>query len=176
MGAGKIHGQRKGAHQSDAERPVAIAALAEAVGQVQGQRPDQVELLFHRQRPGVQQGQGAGFRCKVLAQFLEIVDVAQAHQGGQPALGKDVVGIADIEGRDHQEGDRGHQQEQGHQSADTAGVKIAKPEGAFFKRPLQKLGDHKPGNDKEHIHTDKTAGDAGNLIVIENHQDNGQRT
>ncbi len=81
VGAGQVHRQRKGAHQSDAERPVAVTALTEPVGQVQGQGPDQVELLFHCQGPGVQQRQGAGFRGEVLAQFLEIVDVAQAHQG-----------------------------------------------------------------------------------------------
>ena len=55
VAAGHVDRQRKGGHQGNTEWPVGVAAFAEAVGQVQGGRPEQIELFLHGQRPGMQQ-------------------------------------------------------------------------------------------------------------------------
>ena len=118
----------------------------------------------------MQQRQTTGLRGEILAQFGEIVEVADAHQRGQPALGEDVVVVADIERRNDQEGDRGHQQKGRHQAADTARVKIAEAEAAFVHLTGQQAGDHETRDHEEHVDADKAAADARKLKVVNDYQ------
>src|SRR5690606_20316239 len=111
---------------------------------------------------------------EILVEFAEVIEVAQAGQRRQPALGENVVVLVQVVGRDHQEGAGGCQQEGRDQAANAPRIEGAEAERAFVQRAHQQLGDDMPGNNEEDVDTNESAGDAGKLVMIGNDQNDGQ--
>ena len=124
----------------------------------------------------MQERQRLCLRGEVLVELIEVVEVAHANQRGQPALGERVVILVKIERRDHYKGGTRHQQKYWHQSAYTPRIKSAEAECAGCHRTGYQLCDDEPGDHEEYIDTDEATGDAGELVVVENDEDDRERS
>ena len=144
--------------------------------QHQEQRPEQVELLFRRERPGVQQRQFVGRGGKVFMQLAPVLDVGDRQQRVRAFLGK----VEEHQGRTPQRAqhigeDDGEDQRRknpprpahvGVRQGETAAVDIAQDVAA----------DQIAGNNEEDVDPDKAAVDAADLEMEERDDDDRDRT
>ncbi|GEM_PF-6839224 len=161
------HGERR--QQPTRPRP----ALTPAQPHEEQQREDQVELLFHTQRPGMQERIEFSAGREVIVLLAGQHDVAQADQRGPAGLVELLIAPrAGNKQRRQHEGRHQHHQQRRQQAQHATPVEI---EQHRTQRCLgargQRLADHEAGYHEEQVHTGEAAGQPRRVDV---EKDDGQ--
>ena len=138
------------------------------------QRPDQVELLLHRQRPRVQQRRRGRRLVEVVRVDQDEVPVAHVEQRGERVEAQRAVRPLRHDDRREERHEEQHQQQRRQQAAGPAG-----PERAELDRqglaPLadEQRGDEEPRQDEEGVDAHEPAVHVRDAAVEHHHGDHG---
>ncbi len=159
-------GRGEGDGHGDGQAHLAPGSAGRPEQEEEDRGPNQIELLFNGQRPGVLQGRGRGELGEVRLVGVNGVPVAHVEQRGQGVAPQrrqvdQPVGAAAAElgVDDHVDPDAGHHQEEGRE--ETLGP--APPEGGQVQRrrrhPFleQQRGDEEAREDEEEVDTEVAA-------------------
>ncbi len=163
---------RRQAQGQDRPQPEQPAPAALAMDQEEHDRGEDVELLLHRQRPGVQQRLGVGGGGEI-ARGLPEIEIGDEGAGRDQALAEiDQV----VRQQDHQAGDRGHQGHGGigrEDAADALEIEVGDAELAFGDIGQDAAGDDVAGDDEEDVDPGEAAGQAAQAEVVSQHRQDG---
>ncbi len=149
----------------------------EQPGEEDRDREREVELLLHRQRPGVQQHAGAGLVAEVVdvlgAPEEEVRHETRGSRGRSRRLLLGAGGCGDEVAEDqHPDQHRGLGRDQ---AARATGVERAPPDAARLGVLVhEQPGDDVAGDDEEEVEADVGALEAGHLRVEAHHHDGGR--
>jgi hypothetical protein len=176
----EIHRDRR-AGDGDAEREGAQAERRKQQDPAPAQRTrayhhqhrnEEIELLLHRQRPGVQQRLEGAHRGEVVAGYPPEVDVGHRRRRGHQGPGH-----GDQIGRQQQGGrcDRGDDQsdeQRGGNAADAPVVEASDRHLPRFDVAGQLPRDEKARDDEEHVDPDEAAGKPRHAAMEQQHSQN----
>ena len=162
------HGKQAQAHPTPAR--------AACPGQEQ-QREQQVELLFHAQRPGMGVGIEFGLGREIIVADQRQYPVAEAEERHQPGL---VTGLAEPGlGNEQHAGNGGQQQAADQRRCDAADTARIEAQHRLPQRqrwqPVHRRADHETGNDEEHIYASEPARQPGRVQVEHDDGQHGNR-
>ncbi len=169
--------QRAGRDQRHQQQRPHAAAAAAVPGQQQ-QREQQVELLFHAQRPGMRIRIELGLRRKIIAAGSGQHPVAEADEGHPPGLGAGLAqpGVGDEQAAG-QRGDQQAGQQRRRDAAHAPRVELREHAAAAGRRQaLQRGADHETGNHEEHIDAGEPARQPGRIQVVGDDRQHCERT
>ncbi|MNO97385.1 hypothetical protein D3C76_890910 [compost metagenome] len=135
----------------------------QAIQQHDEQRPDDVELFFDTQRPGVQQRRFAGIGGEVVTVLDPDIDIRNAQQRQQGAdVEPDQVDRRQDEGAgDHRR--QQHRRQRRHDAVDAALIKALQRERIALDLGKHLGRDQETGDDKEDVNADEAAGQQAGL-------------
>ena len=142
--------------------------------QIQVTWEQQIELLFNRQRPSVQQWlfRGGSGPVSRLAPEMEIGDESCRREQAYPIAHQRVRKENHTRGN----GDNGEHRKQGREdSADATLIKSEDGERALLHFAPDEVRDQKPGDDEEDIDPDEPAGERRDLVMKEHHRQDRDR-
>jgi hypothetical protein len=137
----------------------------------QQQRPDDVELLLHREGPEVLDRGGGDVLGEVVHRAVGQAPVHEVERRGDDVLAGDLPPVLrQDEAREHR-GDDQDDARRGEQTFGAPGVEGDQRDGAAaVELGEQQSGDQEPGDDEEDVDADETAGQVGQPGVVEQHQ------
>ncbi len=160
-------------HQRQGRQPGHVAPAGQPRDRQHHEREGQIELLFHRQRPGVQQGRGLGGGGGVVAQRLGDPDVGQEsdHRDRDRDQLVEVGGKQDDRpGQQHQ---RQHGVEGGKDPPDAALVEACQRKAPASDLLGDLAADQEAGDHEEDVDAAEAAAEARGAEVIEHHRHDG---
>ncbi|CCC96900.1 protein of unknown function [Azospirillum baldaniorum] len=129
-----------------------------------GKGKDDVELLLHPQRPGVEKR--VHLRRVLEVTGLQIIDdVGREQRGRRKVLGKALQLLGRQQKQGERRGDRQRREQGGKDSADAADIEVGEGEGAALRVVQNDRADEVAGNHEEHIDADVSAAEQGKLRV-----------
>ena len=165
--------RRKGQRGGDGEQQPG-ALRRDAPGQQHQQRDDEVELLLHAERPGMQQRFGFGGRVEIAGGAREVDIRDGADRAGQaPGIILEFDRQAVEIGQNA--GDQEHDEQGGQDAQDPSLVEVPERERSLADVRIDHAADQISRYDEEDIDADEAARKAGNAGVVEQHRNNGER-
>jgi len=158
--------------QEDPPEAQADPAREVPVQEGQGDGEEEVELLFHPQGPGVQQGADLGG----VSEVASLDDPPEVDVGQKQGLGDQrPAQVLEVFRKQDQGGAQGHEGRQDHQGrgqpAHAALPEVQEREGPRAVRLEQQAGDQEAREDEEDVHPDVAAREAQFGVVEEDGQD-----
>ena len=175
LGVGPVEAEAERGPREDHDDEAHPADREEASRQQEDQRPQQVELLLHAQRPVVQERRGQ-LRGEVVGRLHGEAEVGHVQRGGRGVSGDLGQAQGRHDERRHDQRDHDDQQPCRQQAPHAPGVEADQVELAgALPFAQQQAGDEEAGDDVEDVHTDEAALGEGDAHVEEQHRDDRDR-
>src|SRR5690606_5088274 len=162
-----------GGHQRQHERPAQNGLdmpREEAHQEPQQRREQDIELFFHRQRPGVQKWYQF-YGVTEIVNLVPVMDIGREDDRCRQAFGE----RPKIKGQEHQRRDAQHGEQRRQQPPDSTLVELTVGKTALLNIPIQDRGDQEAGNDEEYVDPDEAAGKQRNIQMKQHHRQHGER-